>query len=83
MRWELVDSLVSVCVPFAARGLRGKKSTPSVGWEVLVKSHQSTSGSFMEHVEQRLGAVDFGIRYASFILHGRLLIYLTLSFMYF
>jgi hypothetical protein len=29
-----------VCVrgPFAARGNKGKKSTPSVGWEVPVKS---------------------------------------------
>jgi hypothetical protein len=24
--------------PFAARGIRGKKSTPSIGWEVPVKS---------------------------------------------
>jgi hypothetical protein len=30
--------MVCVCGPFAARGLRGKKSTPSVGWEVPVKS---------------------------------------------
>jgi hypothetical protein len=35
-----------VCVhgPFVARGLRGKKSTPSVGWEVPVKSPWLASG---------------------------------------
>jgi hypothetical protein len=26
-------------------GLRGKNSTPSVGWEVLVKSHLSEAGA--------------------------------------
>jgi hypothetical protein len=30
--------MVFVLGPFAARGLRGKKSTPSVGWEVPMKS---------------------------------------------
>jgi hypothetical protein len=29
-------------------GLRGKKSTPSIGWEVSVRSQWSTSGSSME-----------------------------------
>jgi hypothetical protein len=33
-----------VCVaPLRLGGLRGKKSTPSVGWEVPVRSHRSTS----------------------------------------
>jgi hypothetical protein len=37
--WELVESLDSVCVaPLWLGGLRGKKSTPSIGWEVPVKS---------------------------------------------
>jgi hypothetical protein len=30
------------------RGLRGKKSTPSIGWEVPVRSHRSESGSWTE-----------------------------------
>jgi hypothetical protein len=38
-----------VCVaPLWLGGLRGKKSTPSVGWEVPVRSHRSTSRSWME-----------------------------------
>jgi hypothetical protein len=31
--------------PLRLGGLRGKKSTPSVGWEVPVKSRRSASGS--------------------------------------
>jgi hypothetical protein len=39
----------SVCVaPLRLGGLRGKKSTPSVGWEVSVKSHRLESGSCSE-----------------------------------
>jgi hypothetical protein len=34
--------------PLRLGGLRGKKSTPSIGWEVLVKSRWSVSGSCME-----------------------------------
>jgi hypothetical protein len=35
-----------VCVaPLRLGGLRGKKSTPSIGWEVPVKSRWSASGS--------------------------------------
>jgi hypothetical protein len=38
-----------VCVaPLRLGGLRGKKSTPSIGWEVPVKSRRSASGSCME-----------------------------------
>jgi hypothetical protein len=39
-----------VCVaPLQLGGLRGKKSTPSVGWEVPVRSHRLESRSWMEH----------------------------------
>jgi hypothetical protein len=31
--------------PLQLEGLRGKKSTPSVGWEVPVKSHRSKAGA--------------------------------------
>ena len=42
-----------LCVaPLRLGGLRGKKSTPSVGWEVPVNSHQSINESFMEHASQ-------------------------------
>jgi hypothetical protein len=34
--------------PLRLGGLRGKKSTPSIGWEVPVKSHRSASGSCTE-----------------------------------
>jgi hypothetical protein len=33
-----------VCGPFVARGAKGKKSTPSIGWEVPVKSQRLASG---------------------------------------
>jgi hypothetical protein len=47
--WELVESLDSVCVaPLWLGGLRGKKSTPSISWEVSVKSRWSASGSCKE-----------------------------------
>jgi hypothetical protein len=41
--WELDYSLVCVLGPFAARGIRGKKSTPSIGWEVPVRSQRLAS----------------------------------------
>jgi hypothetical protein len=35
-----------VCVaPLRLRGIRGKKSTPNVGWEVPVRSQRLASGS--------------------------------------
>jgi hypothetical protein len=38
-----------VCMdPLRLVGLMGKKSTPSVGWEVSVRSHRSTRWSWME-----------------------------------
>jgi hypothetical protein len=41
LRGELGASILWYCVcgPFAAQGAQGKKSTPSVGWEVPVRSH--------------------------------------------
>jgi hypothetical protein len=40
--------------PLRLGGLRGKKSTPSIGWEVSVKSHRSASGSGMERARRPL-----------------------------
>jgi hypothetical protein len=41
-----------VCTaPLRLGGLRGKKSTPSIGWEVLVKSRRSASGSCTERAD--------------------------------
>jgi hypothetical protein len=38
-----------VCmVPLWLGGLRGKKSTPSVGWELPVSLHRLESGSYTE-----------------------------------
>jgi hypothetical protein len=48
-----------------------------------VKSHRSTSWSCMEHTGQRLRVDDLGYGTLTFILHGRLLLYLMLSFLYF
>ena len=42
--------IVSVA-PLQLRGLRGKKSTPSNGWEVPVKSRWSASRSCMERTD--------------------------------
>jgi hypothetical protein len=66
--------------PLRLGGLRGKKSTPSVGWEVPVKSHRSTSGSWMERVGQRLGAVTLGYGTHVFILNGRLILFLRFHY---
>jgi hypothetical protein len=74
LRGELGASrnLWIVCVaPLRLGGLRGKKSTPSIGWEVPVKSRWSASGSCTEraghHSERAIRQ-----RYALFILYGRL-----------
>jgi hypothetical protein len=37
--------------PLRLGGLRGKKSTPSIGWEVPLKSHWSKSGSCTERAD--------------------------------
>jgi len=42
---------VTTSVPcLGLEGMTGKKSTPSVCWEVLVRSHKSESESRMEHI---------------------------------
>jgi hypothetical protein len=66
-----------------SRGIRGKKSAPRVGWEVLVKSHRSAHGRFTECPGQRLSADNLGYDMLNFILPGRLLLYLTLPFLCF
>jgi hypothetical protein len=45
--------------PLWLGGLRGKKSTPSIDWEVPVKSHRSTSGSFTERAGHQLRMGDW------------------------
>ena len=48
-----------LCVaPLQLGGIRGKKSTPSIGWEVQVKSHRSASGSCPEHAGCQLRVGD-------------------------
>jgi hypothetical protein len=37
--------------PLRLGGLRGKQSTPSVGWEVPVRSRRSASGSGTERAD--------------------------------
>jgi len=77
--WEILCSSF-VLVPFADRGIRMKKSTPSVGWEVPVKSHRSTSKSCTKSARQWLRAVTLGYDTHDFILHGRLLLILRFHF---
>ena len=69
--------------PLWIRGLRGKKSTPSVGWEVPVKSHRSESESNTERAGQQIRAGDLGYGTLPLFLHGRLLVYFTLLVLYF
>jgi hypothetical protein len=58
--------------PLWLGGLRGKKkSTPSIGWEVPVKSRRSTSGNCMEHGMSFRAGEQAMIRFL--LLNGRLL----------
>jgi hypothetical protein len=52
LRGELGARIIwySVCGPFVAWGDWGEKSTPSVGWEVPMRSNQLVSRSWMEHI---------------------------------
>jgi hypothetical protein len=46
-----------VCVaPLWLGGLRGKKSTPSIGWEVPVRSQRLASSTWMEREQDSDGA---------------------------
>jgi hypothetical protein len=65
--------------PLRHRGLRGKKSTPSIGWEVPVKYHRWASGSCTECAE-RLREDNLGYGTHALILHGRLLLNLLFHF---
>jgi hypothetical protein len=59
--------------PLQIKGLREKKITPNVRWEIPVKSHQLESERGMDHVGQQLRVVDLGYGTLVFILNGRLL----------
>ena len=70
-----------VCGPFAAQGAQGKKSTPSVGWEVPVKSHRSASGSWMERTRDNDSELSHlaTVRMCLF-LNGRLILFLCFHY---
>ena len=69
----------SMCVaPLRLEGIRGEKSTPSIGWEVPVKSHRSTRGRCTERAGKQLRAGYLGYGKLHLFLHGRLLVYFTL-----
>jgi hypothetical protein len=73
--------LLVVCmVPLWLGGLRWNKSTPSVGWEVQVKSLRSVSMSCMERAGQRFKEGDLGYGILLFYPHGRLLFTLHFHF---
>jgi hypothetical protein len=48
--------MVVSMAPLRLGGLRGKKSTPSVGWEVPVRSQQLASRSW---TERKCGTITF------------------------
>jgi hypothetical protein len=45
--------------PLQLGRIRGKKSTPSVGWEVPMKSHRSESGSCMKRAGHQIREGDW------------------------
>jgi hypothetical protein len=47
--------------PLQLEGLRRKKSTPRIGWEVPVNSHWSASESCMERAGHQLRAGDWAM----------------------
>jgi hypothetical protein len=47
--WELAFSGIVCVAPLRLGGLRGKKSTPSIGWEVPVRSQRLASRSWIIH----------------------------------
>jgi hypothetical protein len=64
--------------PLQLGGIRGKKSTPSVAWEVPMKSQWLASGRCTECIGQGLGEGELGYGMHDFNFNGRLL--LTLRF---
>jgi hypothetical protein len=74
--WEIVVLWLVCVAPLQLGGIRGKKSTPSVGWEVPVKSHRSASGSGWSMRDNDSGAVTLGYGTHAFILNGRLILIL-------
>jgi hypothetical protein len=46
--WEIAFSGIVCVAPLQLGGLKGKKSTPSIGWEVSVRSQRLESGSWIE-----------------------------------
>jgi hypothetical protein len=51
--WELEFSGIVCVASLQLRGLRGKKSTPSVGWEVPVRSHRLASRASRSWMERK------------------------------
>jgi hypothetical protein len=59
--WELAFFGIVCVTPLWLRGIKGKKSTPSVGLEVPVRSHRLASRSWMESMhDNEYGAFAFG-----------------------
>jgi hypothetical protein len=57
----LVFSGIMCVAHLRLEGLRGKKSTPRIGWEVPVRSHRLASRSWTERVwDNDFGAFAFG-----------------------
>jgi hypothetical protein len=60
--------------PLWLGGLRGKKSTPSIGWEVPVKSHRSTKRELHGARGTSTQSGRLGNDTLPLFLHGRLLV---------
>jgi hypothetical protein len=54
--WVLEFYGIVCMAPLQLGGIKGKKSTPSIGWEVPVRSHRLASRSWMERGREN----DFG-----------------------
>jgi hypothetical protein len=77
----LVVLWYSVCGPLPLQGLRGKKSTPSVGWEVSVRSHRSKMRARMEHTWDNDSELSHWATVCmSLFLNGRLMLFLCFHY---
>jgi hypothetical protein len=69
--------------PLWLGGLRGKKSTPSIGWEVPVKSHRLASGSRIEHAWDNDSELSPWAMVHMHLFEWYIIIVLALSLLYF
>jgi hypothetical protein len=69
--------------PLRLGGLRGKKSTPSIGWEVPLRSHWLASGSWTEYMwNNDLELSHLATIHMHLFLNGILILFSAFSLLY-